>query len=285
MKSDVVRLFQTLPHPCGYFAERTAQNLVIDPASPHLPQIYDAALAKGYRRAGGHVYRPHCPGCRACIPARIPVAEFVPDRSQRRCLALNHDLELRIAPPAFTGEYFELYRRYLGARHRDGGMDDPATEDFERFLFTAWSPTRFIELRLRERLLAVAVTDFTATGLSAVYTFFDPAAPARGLGTCAILRQIELGDPHEHVLIEMRDRKYALARQLCTTPSTLSRTLNAFSKVGVADTKGSGIIVHDVAALRRIAWPAEQKNPRVHWREPLQHRRRADGLGADAQDS
>ncbi|HEY7873040.1 MAG TPA: arginyltransferase [Rudaea sp.] len=192
MKSDVVRLFQTLPHPCGYFAQRTAQNLVIDPASPHLPQIYDAALTKGYRRAGGHVYRPHCPGCRACIPARVPVNEFVADRSQRRCSARNRDLEMRIVAAQFRDEYFDLYRRYLGARHRDGGMDDPATEDFERFLFTTWSPTKFIELRLRERLLAVAVTDFTTTGLSAVYTFFDPAESARGLGTCAILRQIEL---------------------------------------------------------------------------------------------
>lgn len=192
MKSDVVRLFQTLPHPCGYFAERTAQNLVIDPASPHLPQIYDAALAKGYRRAGGHVYRPHCPGCRACIPARIPVDEFVPDRSQRRCRARNRDLDLRIAAPGFSNECFDLYRRYLGARHRDGGMDDPAPEDFGRFLFTAWSPTRFLEFRLRERLLAVAVTDFTTAGMSAVYTFFDPYESARGLGTYAILRQIEL---------------------------------------------------------------------------------------------
>ncbi|MHB8680263.1 MAG: arginyltransferase, partial [Rudaea sp.] len=47
MKSDIVRLFQTLPHPCGYYAERTAQNLVIDPASPLLPQIYAVALSKG----------------------------------------------------------------------------------------------------------------------------------------------------------------------------------------------------------------------------------------------
>ena len=62
MKSEVVRLFQTLPHACGYFAERTAQNLVIDPAAPQLAQIYESALAKGYRRAGGHVYRPHCRG-------------------------------------------------------------------------------------------------------------------------------------------------------------------------------------------------------------------------------
>jgi len=196
MKSEVIRLFQTLPHACGYYLQRTAQNLVIDPASPHLPQIYDVALAKGYRRAGGHVYRPHCHGCRACVAARIPVARFRPDRSQRRCMQRNADLELRVEPAAFRADYFALYQRYLAARHAGGGMDDPEPEDFSRFLFTGWSPTRFVELRLANRLLGVAVTDFASSGLSAVYTFFDPAERARGLGTYAILRQIELARAH-----------------------------------------------------------------------------------------
>lgn len=192
MKSEVVRLFQTLPHVCGYFADRTAQNLVIDPASPRLAQIYEAALSKGYRRAGGHVYRPHCRGCHACVAARVPVAAFRPDRSQRRCLERNRDLEFVITPARYSDEYFALYRRYLDARHSGGGMDDPDIEDFERFLYTQWSPTLFLELRLRGRLYAVAVTDFAASGLSAVYTFYEPAERARGLGTYAILRQIEL---------------------------------------------------------------------------------------------
>jgi len=196
MKSEVVRLFQTLPHACGYYSGRTAQNLVIDPASPHLAQIYDVALAKGYRRAGGHVYRPHCPRCTACVAARIPVDTFRPDRSQRRCLARNADLSLTLAPAMFRAEYFELYERYLAARHAGGGMDDPEPEDFSRFLYTDWSPTRFVELRLGPRLMAVAVTDFATSGLSAVYTFYDPAAATRGLGTYAILRQIELAREH-----------------------------------------------------------------------------------------
>ncbi len=192
MKSEVVRLFQTLPHACGYFAQRTAQNLVIDPASPQLPQIYDVALTRGYRRAGGHVYRPHCANCHACVAARIATADFRPDRSQRRCLARNADLQSAIVPAACDSEYFDLYRRYLAARHKGGGMDEPDADDFKRFLYTPWSPTKFLVWRLRGRLLAVAVTDFTATGLSAVYTFFDPDETARGLGTLAILRQIEL---------------------------------------------------------------------------------------------
>lgn len=192
MKSETVRLFQTLPHACGYFAERTAQNLVIDPASPHLAQIYDAALQRGYRRAGGHVYHPHCRTCHACVPARIAVADFRPDRSQRRCLRRNADVEVSIEPAGYSDEYFDLYSRYLDVRHPGGGMDNPAIDDFTRFLYTPWSPTRFVALRESGRLLGVAVTDFAGSGLSAVYTFFDPSEPDRGLGTFAILSQIDL---------------------------------------------------------------------------------------------
>ena len=191
MKSDLIRVFQTLEHPCGYFAGRHARNLVIDPLARGLPQVYGTALERGFRRSGGHVYRPHCQGCRACVAARVPVDAFEPDRSQRRCLRRNADLELHLAPAQRTDENFALYRRYLAARHPDGGMDDPAEEDFERFLACAWSPTRFLELRLRGELLAVAVTDVLPQGLSAVYTFYAPEHPERGLGTCAILRQIE----------------------------------------------------------------------------------------------
>lgn len=189
-RADLIRVFHTLEHPCGYFGERQARNLVIDPLARGLPQIYGSALERGFRRSGGHVYRPHCRGCSACIAARIPVACFVPDRSQRRCLKRNAGVEVRIAEPLRSDENFELYRRYLERRHRGGGMDDPSAEDFERFLACPWSPTRFLEMREDGELLGVAVTDRLPAGLSAVYTFYDPAAGDRGLGTYAILQQI-----------------------------------------------------------------------------------------------
>lgn len=191
MKSDVVRLFQTLPHDCGYFAGRIAQNLVIDPSAPHLPAVYGMALSRGFRRAGGHVYHPHCSGCRACVPCRVVVAGFRPDRSQRRCRARNADLSTHIVPARYSEEYFELYQRYLAGRHAGGGMDSPRHDDFSRFLYTDWSPTQFLEIRRNGRLLAVAVTDVCAQGLSAVYTFYDPAETTRGLGTYAIQLQLE----------------------------------------------------------------------------------------------
>ncbi|TAM92943.1 MAG: arginyltransferase [Rhodanobacteraceae bacterium] len=200
LRSERVRLFQTLPHACGYFPARTAQNLVLDPAAPNLPNLYALSLARGFRRAGGHVYHPHCPRCHACEPCRIDVAGFRPDRAQRRCLTVNDDIELVESTPGLTDERHDLYARYLRARHRGGGMDEASDEDFSHFLAAPWSPTVFLEFRLAGRLVAVAVTDLCETGLSAVYTFFEPKLPRRSLGTYAILRQIELtragGLPH-----------------------------------------------------------------------------------------
>jgi arginine-tRNA-protein transferase len=190
--SGRVRLFQTLPHACGYFHARTAQNLVLDPAAPDLPKLYALSLTRGFRRAGGHVYHPHCPNCRACEPCRIDVAAFAPNRSQRRCLARNRELEWAECEPGLTPERHELYARYLRVRHPGGGMDAASDEDFGEFLSAPWSPTTFVEFRLHGKLVAVAVTDVCSTGLSAVYTFFDPDLPQRGLGTYAILRQVEL---------------------------------------------------------------------------------------------
>ena len=194
--TDDLRLFQTGGHACGYWPERSARDLVLDPRDPRLPDIYPQALDWGFRRSGDLVYRPHCEQCRACVAVRIPVAAFEPDRSQRRCLARNADIQTRIAPARRTAEHFELYQRYLAARHRDGGMDGHGTVEFDQFLVGSWSDTRFVEMRLAGdhgpgRLLAVAVTDRVGRGLSAVYTFFEPELAQRGLGTLAILRQIE----------------------------------------------------------------------------------------------
>ena len=192
MRSGQVRLFQTLPHPCGYFAERSAQNLVIDPAAPQLDVLYGPALERGFRRAGGHLYLPQCPQCNACTPCRIDAENFRPDRSQRRCLKRNADLTVIEAMAGYTDERYALYAAYLKSRHRDGGMDDAEPDDFSRFLTAPWSPTLFLELREGPRLLGVAVTDVCQGGLSAVYTFFDPDEHARSLGTFAILQQVAL---------------------------------------------------------------------------------------------
>ncbi len=193
--SDAMRLFHTSEHACGYWPERQARDLVFDPGDPRLAQMYPMALGWGFRRSGNLIYRPHCRGCQACVAVRIPVDEFNTDRSQRRCLARNADLEVRVLPAERNDEHFALYQRYLNARHPGGGMDGHGAAEFDQFLVSTWGQGRFLEVRTRQShgtgdLLAVAVTDVVADAMSAVYTFYDPDAADRGLGTFAILQQI-----------------------------------------------------------------------------------------------
>lgn len=199
-----IRIYQTAEHACGYWPERRARDIVLDPDSRALPAVYPAALAQGFRRSGGHVYRPQCASCMACVPVRIDVAAFLPNRSQRRCLQRNADLRVVDSAPERSDAVFALYQRYLRSRHPKGGMDEPRPEDFDGFLSAPWSPTRFLRFQHEDgRLLGVAVSDLLPNGLSAVYTFFEPDEPARGLGTWAILQQIEwareLGLPHVYL--------------------------------------------------------------------------------------
>lgn len=190
MPSNSVRLFKTVQRTCGYFADRIAQNLVIDPAAPELKDVYNAALSQGFRRTGGAVYRPACASCQSCVATRLPVAAFSPKRSQQRCLRRNADLSLSIEPATYSDEVFVLYKKYLQHRHPNGGMDCANAQQFSGSLHASWSETRFLMIRNGSQLLGCAVTDKVKTGLSAVYTFFDPAFTARSLGVFAILSQI-----------------------------------------------------------------------------------------------
>jgi len=71
-------------------------------------------------------------------------------------------------------------------------MADTTPERYSEFLLAHWGgDTRFLELHLDTKLMAVAVTDRLPGCLSAVYTFFDPALSDRAPGTYAILCQIE----------------------------------------------------------------------------------------------
>jgi arginyl-tRNA--protein-N-Asp/Glu arginylyltransferase len=190
MSSRHLQLYITAESPCGYYVDRMSSNLVPDPQTALNMPIYSQLIQHGFRRSGGHCYRPHCKGCQDCIACRIPVKEFVASRSQQRCLKKNIDLELSVVDAAFSDEYFALYCRYLDSRHIDGSMANPAAEDFRQFLYCNWSDTQFLELRLHGQLVAVAVTDMVNDGVSAVYSFFDPDLEKRSLGSYCILTQI-----------------------------------------------------------------------------------------------
>ncbi|HCA25949.1 MAG TPA: arginyltransferase [Pseudomonas sp.] len=186
-----LKFYATHPHPCSYLPEERATTLFLDPQQPIDLDTYSHLSELGFRRSGDHLYRPHCKQCSACIPARIPAADFTPSSGQKRIIKRNRDLEVGELKPEATDEIYALYERYINARHADGDMFPPSREQFESFLAKDWSFCRFHAFREQGSLVAIAVTDHMRNGLSAVYTFFDPDQPRRSLGRYAILWQIE----------------------------------------------------------------------------------------------
>ncbi|MBI1421834.1 MAG: arginyltransferase [Gammaproteobacteria bacterium] len=192
-----LRFLLTPEHECGYLAEQEAVTLFVDPQCELTPSSYSLLAEIGFRRSGEHLYRPHCPQCKACIPVRIPVERFVASRNQRRVLARNNDLHVRWSSARYHEEHFALYRRYMQSRHTGSSMDDDNPTYYRRLLDTDWCETRLAEIRQGTQLFGVAITDWLENGLSAVYTFFDPDAASRSLGTYAILRQVQTARQHE----------------------------------------------------------------------------------------
>lgn len=196
-------LYLSMPHPCSYLEGRTSTIVFVDPHHAINDSLYARYVHQGFRRSGDLVYRPYCRTCDACVPVRVPVERFKPSRGQRRIWKKNADISVSATPPGFDPEQFSLYRRYQAGRHPGSSMDDPDPQKYVGFLVSHQVQTVFFELRAPirpapeapasghdTRLLGVAVVDVLPDALSAVYTFFDPDVPERGLGVYAVLWQI-----------------------------------------------------------------------------------------------
>lgn len=183
--------FATPAHDCSYLPDREATTMFVDPRANIDKKLYSQLTTLGFRRSGSHYYRPHCEACNACIPVRLNVNHFQPDRSQRRVMKKNSDLECTLVPAAFSESYYQLYANYVELRHKDGDMYPPSREQFTSFLVEGATDSLFLEMRKDGVLVGLAAVDSLDDGLSAIYTVFDPDFEHRSLGTFAVLWQIE----------------------------------------------------------------------------------------------
>jgi arginine-tRNA-protein transferase len=206
-----LQFYLTAAYPCSYLPNKLARSQVAAPGNLIDTVVYSELVRYGFRRSGHHVYRPRCDTCRACVAVRIPVAEFQLNRTQRRCLARNADLALRLRPLVFNEAHYRLYQLYQAARHAGGGMDHDDREQFRSFLLQSRVDSALAEFSLDGEVVMVALIDKLIDGFSAVYTFFDPDLEKRSLGAFAVLTQIrlaqEIGLPYVYLGFWIEDCK------------------------------------------------------------------------------
>ena len=186
-----MRLLLSPEDTCSYLPDRQSASLFVDPRESLDMRRYAALLHAGFRRSGPYVYRPHCQGCQACVPVRIPVRRFRANRSQRRNLRANCDLACRPSEDRFSERNFRMYQAYQQRRHPGGTMALADRSEFAAFLAADWADTEFCEFRSGGDALGICVYDCLEDGLSAVYTYYSEAGELRGLGKFAVLWLIE----------------------------------------------------------------------------------------------
>lgn len=191
-----IQYYSTAQYPCSYLAGQLARSQVAAPTESIDAANYDVLIRHGFRRSGSFVYRPQCDGCQACLSIRLAVADFQPNRSQKRAWAKHNTLISTVMEPSFSREHYELYQRYQRFRHAGGGMDVDDETQYTDFLVRTNVRSWMVEFREPSdnkadgELKMVSIIDQLKDGLSAVYTFYTPES-GYNLGTFNVLWQIQ----------------------------------------------------------------------------------------------
>jgi len=242
--------YTTAPLPCPYLPGRTERKVVTEITGPEADSLHDRLSRAGFRRSHNIAYAPVCPSCQACIPIRIPVATFQPDRTLRKIARANAALEGFEVPSRATTEQFQLFQRYQQVRHGDGDMATMSFYDYRAMVEDTPIETFLIEFRDQDdRMLAACLADRLGDGLSAVYSFFAPGLEKRSLGTYAVLWLIEraryLGLPYVYLGYWVREsRKMAYKARFKPSEILVSGTWRVLAEadLGSADHAATALV-------------------------------------------
>jgi arginine-tRNA-protein transferase len=207
------------PHVCNYLPDQT-QRMEYEYVAALTPAEYLQRMYEGWRHFGNVLFRPVCEACHACQAIRVCVADFRPDRSQKRVRKRNEGMvHLRIGEPAVTKAKLTLYDRYHAFQSQAKDWPEHPARDVPGYVGSFVHHPFAVEewcYYLGNKLVGVGYVDHLpsvtvpqpshriplavvrtgtsnplAGGLSAIYFIYDPDERDRSLGTWNVLSLID----------------------------------------------------------------------------------------------
>jgi leucyl-tRNA---protein transferase len=190
----ILRTFVTEPEECPYLPDRE-WRMKYQHLAELLPGEYEGRLLDGWFKYGAYLQRPFCIGCRECLSMRVPMDEFTLNRSQRRIIEKNANLEVRYGSPPICDEArVTLHNRYRASQFLERGwspLHRSLESYFEEFVV---GPSAMTEITIWEgtELRAVVLADVDKEAVAGVTHFWEPTLKHRSIGLFSMLQTFAL---------------------------------------------------------------------------------------------
>ena len=139
---DTPQFYLTAPSPCPYLAGQEERKVFTHLVGERAGELNDLLTHGGFRRSQSIAYRPACESLPRLRVGARGGGGFRPSRNMRRIAERNADMIGDMRAPAPTSEQYSVFRAYLDARHRDGGMADMTVLDYAMMVEDSHVDTR-----------------------------------------------------------------------------------------------------------------------------------------------
>ncbi len=181
-----------LEEPCPYLSglEATTDYRILTEVSP---EEHEEMILRGWRRFGMQYFRPRCAACQECVSLRVPIAGFLPTKSQRRAWRKCGHLQVAIGPPQADEDRVSLFHAWHTMRETARGWK-PTTMTCRDYALTFCPPNacaREMAYFDGGRLVALGLIDVTPNALSSIYFVYHPDVADCSVGVASVLFEIE----------------------------------------------------------------------------------------------
>ncbi len=184
--------YEVFESSCPYLENKICKSVVFSFEEEAMFDVYSDLISQGFRRIYNLFYKNACLKCEECIPLRVKVKDFKPNKSFKRIIKKNNDIKVELKKiEDCREEKLSLFLSYLSKIHGRNGFNLFILDEFIS-IHRGYSNIIEMHYYSNDRLIGVGIVDETRDALSSVYFYYEPEERKRSPGIFSIIKEIEL---------------------------------------------------------------------------------------------